>query len=98
MTSPPVPGRTRGMGRKRASRSNTTEPDAVLQAVVDSAHEVLGVEVSVLQVVDPRDPSQLVTVATRGFEDVPPAAIGRTSVNVGLNGEALLRGEPVAID
>jgi hypothetical protein len=59
---------------------------------------LLGVEVSVLQVVDPRDPSRLVTVATRGFDDVPPAAIGQTSVNVGLNGEALLRGEPVAID
>jgi GAF domain-containing protein len=70
----------------------------VLQEVLDSANDALGVEVSVLQVVDPRDPSQLVTVATRGFEDVPPAAIARTSVNVGLNGQVLLRGEPVAID
>jgi GAF domain-containing protein len=72
-------------------------PD-VVQQVLDSALEALGVEVSVLQVVDPRDPSQLVTVATRGLDDIPPAAIRRTSVNVGLNGEALLRGEPVTID
>jgi GAF domain-containing protein len=80
------------MGRKRA------QPDAVLEAVMDRANEALGVEVSVLQVVDPRDPSQLVTVATRGLEDIPAAAIGRTSVNVGLNGEAVLRGEPVTVD
>jgi GAF domain-containing protein len=65
---------------------------------LDDAHELLGVEVSVLQVIDPRDPSRLVTVAARGFEDLPPGAIDGSSVNVGLTGEALWHGRPVAVD
>jgi GAF domain-containing protein len=79
-------------------RSEKREPEEVLQGVLESANELLDVEQAALQLVDSRDPSQLVTVATRGFEDVPPAALQRMSVNVGVNGEALLRGELVTVD
>jgi diguanylate cyclase (GGDEF)-like protein len=84
--------------RIQQSISRRADSEEVLDAIVDGAHELLDVERSIMQLVDPIEPSRLVTVAMCGFDDVSPEEIRHTPVDEGANGAAVSRGELVTVD
>ena len=86
------------LSKIQRSISHRTRLQDVLDAIAEGGAELLGTNVAALRLVDANDPSQTVTVSSRGVRPEALRLARRAPVGHGVGGRAIVEGRAVLVE